>query len=200
MRLLLKHGADYEHQTLGGATALHVAASVGQIEALKVLTGGEPVRANLMAEDKAQSTPRDVANRTGHTEAVQVVWDPSKTSIVDILRWFWESHDPTQGMGQGNDRGTQYRSGIYFFDEEQKKLAMASKETYQVCVGGVCVCESVPSSLQGEYRAGVPTRTPSRVSPTRQLGSHQLPQGSSTYLLTVCESASRLLWARKRGG
>ena len=62
-----------------------------------------------------------------------------QVSYADLLRMFWESHDPTQGMGQGNDRGTQYRSGIYFFDEEQKKLAMASKETYQVCVGGVCV-------------------------------------------------------------
>ena len=56
---------------------------------------------------------------TGHTEAVQVVYDPSKISFVDILRWFWEAHDPTQGMGQGNDRGTQYRSGFYWFDEEQ---------------------------------------------------------------------------------
>ena len=53
------------------------------------------------------------SGRSGHTEAVQVVYDPRKISFVDILRWFWESHDPCSGMGQGNDRGTQYRSGAY---------------------------------------------------------------------------------------
>lgn len=68
---------------------------------------------------------------TGHTEAVQVVYDPVKISFVDILRWFWESHDPTQGMGQGNDRGTQYRSGFYWFDEEQRQLIEASKQAYE---------------------------------------------------------------------
>jgi len=68
---------------------------------------------------------------TGHTEAVQVVYDPSKISFVDILRWFWEAHDPTSGMGQGNDRGTQYRSGFYYFDEEQKQLIEKSKDAYQ---------------------------------------------------------------------
>ena len=64
---------------------------------------------------------------TGHTEGVQVVYDPSRISFVDILRWFWEAHDPTQGMGQGNDRGTQYRSGFYWLDEEQKILIENSK-------------------------------------------------------------------------
>mmetsp|Transcript_107611 Transcript_107611/g.169880 ORF Transcript_107611/g.169880 Transcript_107611/m.169880 type:complete len:261 (+) Transcript_107611:60-842(+) len=68
---------------------------------------------------------------TGSTEAVQVVFDPEKISVVDILRWFWEAHDPTQGMGQGNDRGTQYRSGLYFFDDEQKLLFEASKAAYE---------------------------------------------------------------------
>lgn len=58
---------------------------------------------------------------TGHTEAVQVVYDPAKISFVDIIRWFWEAHDPTSGMGQGNDRGSQYRSAAYWFDEEQKQ-------------------------------------------------------------------------------
>ena len=61
----------------------------------------------------------------------QVVYDPAKISFVDILRWFWEAHDPTQGMGQGNDRGTQYRSGFYWFDEEQKQLIEASKAAYE---------------------------------------------------------------------
>merc|ERR1712196_560348 len=62
---------------------------------------------------------------------VQVVFDPAKISVVDILRWFWEAHDPTQGMGQGNDRGTQYRSALYYFDDEQKELYMASKAAYE---------------------------------------------------------------------
>ncbi|KAL1496519.1 hypothetical protein AB1Y20_016473 [Prymnesium parvum] len=68
---------------------------------------------------------------TGHTEGVRVVYDPAKISFVDILRWFWEAHDPTAGMGQGNDRGTQYRSGFYYFDEEQKALIEASRRAYQ---------------------------------------------------------------------
>lgn len=68
---------------------------------------------------------------TNHNECVQVVFDPTKISYVDILRQFWESHDPTQGMGQGNDRGTNYRSGVYCTTEDQYKLAQASKEVYQ---------------------------------------------------------------------
>eukprot|EP00933_Yihiella_yeosuensis_P006332 TRINITY_DN11101_c0_g1_i1.p1 TRINITY_DN11101_c0_g1~~TRINITY_DN11101_c0_g1_i1.p1 ORF type:complete len:431 (+),score=95.45 TRINITY_DN11101_c0_g1_i1:77-1369(+) len=71
------------------------------------------------------------SGKTGHTEAVQVVFDPEKISVADILRWFWESHDPTQGMGQGNDRGTQYRSAVYYFNEDQRLLAEASKTSYQ---------------------------------------------------------------------
>lgn len=74
------------------------------------------------------------SGRTGATEAVQVVFDPAKISLVDILRWFWESHDPTQGMGQGGDRGTQYRSGLYYFDEEQRRLMEASKREYGRCL------------------------------------------------------------------
>mmetsp|Transcript_76002 Transcript_76002/g.246135 ORF Transcript_76002/g.246135 Transcript_76002/m.246135 type:complete len:267 (+) Transcript_76002:121-921(+) len=71
------------------------------------------------------------SGRTGATEGVQVVFDPEKISTVDILRWFWESHDPTQGMGQGNDRGTMYRSGLYYFDDEQRRLFEASKAAYE---------------------------------------------------------------------
>jgi len=69
--------------------------------------------------------------RTNSSEAVQVVYDPEKISLVDILRWFWEAHDPTCGMGQGNDRGTQYRSGLYYFDDEQQQLFEASKAAYE---------------------------------------------------------------------
>merc|ERR1711988_1297054 len=71
------------------------------------------------------------SGRTGSTEAVQIVYDPAKISASDILRWFWESHDPTQGMGQGHDRGTMYRSGLYYFDEEQRKLFESSKAAYE---------------------------------------------------------------------
>jgi peptide-methionine (S)-S-oxide reductase len=68
---------------------------------------------------------------TGHNEVVLVVYDPAKISYGKLLTVFWESHDPTQGMRQGNDAGTQYRSGIYTFDAEQMKAAEASKATYQ---------------------------------------------------------------------
>ena len=69
--------------------------------------------------------------RTGHTEAVLVVFDPSKTSYEEMLKLFWEGHDPTQGMRQGNDVGTQYRSAIYFRTPEQEKAALAGREAYQ---------------------------------------------------------------------
>jgi len=74
------------------------------------------------------------SGRSGHTEACQVVYDPAVISVVDILRWFWESHDPTQGMGQGNDRGTQYRSGLYYHDDEQRQLFEASKAAYEAAL------------------------------------------------------------------
>ena len=67
---------------------------------------------------------------TGHNEVVMVWFDPKQTSYAALLKVFWESHDPTQGMRQGNDVGTQYRSGIYAFDDEQEALARASKEAY----------------------------------------------------------------------
>jgi peptide-methionine (S)-S-oxide reductase len=67
---------------------------------------------------------------TGHTEAVLVVFDPAEISYGELLTIFWESHDPTQGMRQGNDVGTQYRSGIYTYDDEQHAAAIASREQY----------------------------------------------------------------------
>ena len=69
---------------------------------------------------------------TGHTEAVLVVFDPQVTSLEKLLAVFWESHDPTQGMRQGNDRGSQYRSAIYCHDEVQLAKATASAESVQV--------------------------------------------------------------------
>ena len=68
---------------------------------------------------------------TGHTEVVRVIYDPAKISFNDLLKAFWESHDPTQGMRQGNDVGTQYRSAIYVTNDEQRKQAEESKRAYQ---------------------------------------------------------------------
>jgi peptide-methionine (S)-S-oxide reductase len=84
----------------------------------------------------AGSTPnptyREVCTgMTGHSEVVLVVFDPSKITYEDLLRVFWENHDPTQGMRQGNDVGTQYRSGIYFFDAAQERAAEASRAAFQ---------------------------------------------------------------------
>ncbi|RMG34908.1 MAG: peptide-methionine (S)-S-oxide reductase MsrA [Gammaproteobacteria bacterium] len=68
---------------------------------------------------------------TGHNEVVLVIWNPQQITYGDLLKVFWESHDPTQGMRQGNDVGTQYRSGIYTFDAEQDTLAHATRSAYQ---------------------------------------------------------------------
>jgi peptide-methionine (S)-S-oxide reductase len=71
------------------------------------------------------------SGQTGHTEAVLVVFDPARTSFEALLQVFWESHDPTQGMRQGNDRGTQYRSAIYCATQDQFQMAVASRDAYQ---------------------------------------------------------------------
>jgi peptide-methionine (S)-S-oxide reductase len=78
------------------------------------------------------ATYREVCSgQTGHAEVVRVVFDPTKVTYEDLLRVFWESHDPTQGMRQGNDTGTQYRSAIYAYDDEQRALAEASRKAYE---------------------------------------------------------------------
>jgi peptide-methionine (S)-S-oxide reductase len=71
------------------------------------------------------------SGRTGHNEVVLVVYRPGELGYDRLLETFWESHDPTQGMAQGNDRGTQYRSGIYYFDDSQHELATDSLRRYQ---------------------------------------------------------------------
>ena len=77
-------------------------------------------------------TYREVCSgMTGHTEAVLVVFDPHAIRYEDLLKVFWESHDPTQGMRQGNDAGTQYRSGIYWYGDQQRKEAEASRDMFQ---------------------------------------------------------------------
>jgi peptide-methionine (S)-S-oxide reductase len=84
----------------------------------------------------AGSTPNPTyeevcSGRTGHTEAVLVVFDPAVVSYADLLRVFWEHHDPTQGMRQGNDVGTQYRSGVYWHGDKQRAVAEQSLDMYQ---------------------------------------------------------------------
>jgi peptide-methionine (S)-S-oxide reductase len=71
------------------------------------------------------------SGKTGHAEAVRVVFDPSQVTYEEILRHFWEAHDPTQGMRQGNDAGTQYRSAIFPRNAEQRSVAIASRDAYQ---------------------------------------------------------------------
>ena len=73
--------------------------------------------------------------RTGHNEVVLVVFDPARISYQALLTHFWQSHDPTQGMGQGNDRGTQYRSGIYTFGSDQQLAAEQSQQRFQQALG-----------------------------------------------------------------
>jgi len=74
------------------------------------------------------------SGRTGHTEAVLVVYDPKQVTYQELLKTFWESHDPTQGMRQGNDIGTQYRSGIYVYNSAQRAAAEASKKDYEAAL------------------------------------------------------------------
>ncbi|MEU8108984.1 peptide-methionine (S)-S-oxide reductase MsrA [Nonomuraea muscovyensis] len=76
------------------------------------------------------------SGRTGHTEAVRVVYDPARISYEELLKVFWEAHDPTQGMRQGNDVGTQYRSALYYHSPEQQKAAEASRDAYQQVLAG----------------------------------------------------------------
>ncbi len=88
--------------------------------------------AGYAAGETPNPTYQEVCSgRTGHNEVVLVTYDPAKIRYDDLLRAFWEGHDPTQGMRQGNDRGTQYRSGIYTFDAAQAEAARASQALFQ---------------------------------------------------------------------
>jgi peptide-methionine (S)-S-oxide reductase len=98
----------------------------------------------------ANPTYREVCTgMTGHNEVVLVVYDPKRISYGELLKTFWESHDPTQGMRQGNDVGTQYRSGIYYFDEAQRAEAERTKTEFQGALNksgyGTITTEIVPA-------------------------------------------------------
>ncbi|MCW1918655.1 peptide-methionine (S)-S-oxide reductase MsrA [Rhodobacter sp. KR11] len=88
---------------------------------------------------------------TGHNEVVRVIFDPAKISFADLLKVFWENHDPTQGMRQGNDVGSTYRSGIYFVSAEQQAEALASKAAYQAALTargfGAITTEIIPAPV-----------------------------------------------------
>ncbi|HEY5106739.1 MAG TPA: peptide-methionine (S)-S-oxide reductase MsrA [Caulobacteraceae bacterium] len=88
------------------------------------------------------------SGRTGHTEAVQVVFDPTLVSYGTLLKLFWEGHDPTQGMRQGNDVGSQYRSGIYTASDEQLAAAKASRETYQAALSAAGVRRPITTDIE----------------------------------------------------
>ena len=105
------------------------------------------------------------SGRTGHTEVVRVIYDPNKVSYETLLKAFWESHDPTQGMRQGGDVGTQYRSAIYTTTDAQQKAAEESKRAYQEALSegasrhdhhrdpgraGVLLRRGIPPAVPGE--------------------------------------------------
>jgi peptide-methionine (S)-S-oxide reductase len=91
------------------------------------------------------------SGRTGHAEVVRVVWDGDRVGFSDLLKLFWECHDPTQGDGQGNDRGSQYRSAIYVSDPALQRLAEASRERY-----GQQLAEAGFGAITTEIRSDVP--------------------------------------------
>lgn len=91
------------------------------------------------------------SGRTGHAEVVRVVWDGDRVGFSDLLKLFWECHDPTQGDGQGNDRGSQYRSAIYLNDPALQRLAEASRERY-----GHQLAEAGFGAITTEIRSDVP--------------------------------------------
>ena len=95
-----------------------------------------------------------VTGRTGHTEVVRVVYDPNKVSYDELLKVFWEEHDPTQGMRQGNDVGTTYRSAIYTTTDEQAKAAEASRDAYQEALKRAGVSKTITTEIKPVEEAG----------------------------------------------
>lgn len=107
------------------------------------------------------------SGRTGHAEVVQVVFDPAATSYGALLKAFWENHDPTQGMRQGDDVGTQYRSAIYVLDDVQKAEAEASRDAYQAALDAAGrgritteIVEAGPYYFAEDYHQGYLAKNP----------------------------------------
>ena len=118
-----------EIATLGGGCFWCLEAAYEQVK------GVERVESGYTGGATKDPTYREVCNgNTGHAEVVLVVFDPSKTSYAAMLKLFWENHDPTQGMRQGNDSGTQYRSAIYWTTPAQRDEALASRDAFQAAL------------------------------------------------------------------
>ena len=88
------------------------------------------------------------SGRTGHTEAVLVVYDPARIGLADVLKVFWENHDPTQGMRQGNDTGTQYRSAVYVNSADDLDLALKTRDAYQAALSDGGVSASITTEIR----------------------------------------------------
>ena len=117
---------NYEYATLGGGCFWCVEAIYENVQ------GVIDVESGFAGGHVENPSYRQViTGRTGHAEVVRITYDPAVVSYEELLKLFWESHDPTQGMRQGNDIGTQYRSGIYTYSEEQQQAAEASCEVFQ---------------------------------------------------------------------
>ncbi|XP_075454805.1 mitochondrial peptide methionine sulfoxide reductase isoform X5 [Ascaphus truei] len=106
------------------------AALAGRSEAMRV-SAKHHVNGNSMVEPFPQGTQMVIFGRTGHAEVARVVYQPGNISFEKLLKVFWENHDPTQGMRQGNDVGSMYRSAIYTYTKEQMDAVLKSKEDYQ---------------------------------------------------------------------
>ena len=126
------------------------------------------------------------SGRTGHTEAVLVVYDPKVVSYDELLRVFWESHDPTQGMRQGNDVGTQYRSAIYWYDDEQRRAAEASRDALpgrrSTAAGYGAITTEIAAARRVLLRRGLPPAVPreesGRILRARRHRASAAPPGS----------------------
>ena len=118
--------AEQELATFAGGCFWCLEAAFSEVQ------GVERVQSGYAGGEVPNPSYREVCTgETGHAEVVRVIYDPAKIDYQTLLKTFWESHDPTQGMRQGNDSGTQYRSAIYTLDAEQRAAADASRRAYQ---------------------------------------------------------------------